>query len=132
MAISLAIFVIVAIAWGLSYSSPWNTTVTLFDRLGPNGGLIGEGWEWRIASLQGVLDVAPRYSFYEWKTPFGTLALLSLLCALWHSLPWQLLTVRQRRMSRGQCNFCGYDVRASPERCPECGNIFEKRPQIST
>lgn len=43
---------------------------------------------------------------------------LAVLPALWV----RKVMVPARRIARGRCPSCGYDLRATPERCPECGS----------
>ena len=53
------------------------------------------------------------FHFYIVGMPHWFVALLLLLLPL----KWTL----RRRLISGACANCGYDLRATPERCPECG-----------
>jgi hypothetical protein len=60
--------------------------------------------------------------------PYPIAAGMFLLLSIFTALP---TLRRRRRIAANACITCGYDLRATPERCPECGTTPEKGAAIS-
>jgi hypothetical protein len=53
---------------------------------------------------------------------YWLVVLLAALLPVVHAVPFVFNRWRARRFAReGRCPHCGYDLRATPDRCPECG-----------
>lgn len=67
--------------------------------------------------------------YWEWTFPaWLAAAATGVLPGLWLA-GWQ----RRRRIRReGRCPACGYDLRASRERCPECGLVIDAKTAPGT
>jgi hypothetical protein len=74
------------------------------------------GFAYRPEKRHGYVPGWPR----SWRVPYWFLVgVTAIPPALWTARAWK----RRRRRGDGMCPTCGYDLRASPERCPECGAV---------
>jgi hypothetical protein len=80
-----------------------------------------------LAPIGFAYDVVrdPKWRDYRAMVPLWFVALLgSILPTRWLYLyrgSWR----KERRAARGLCLNCGYDMRMTPARCPECGAVRE-------
>jgi hypothetical protein len=80
-------------------------------------------WQWLGFNLRWTTTGTPggrTQSECAFRVPYWAVTGLFAAPPLLALRLWRRRLRRQRR-SRGQCERCGYDLRATPDRCPECG-----------
>jgi len=140
----LVIFAATIVIWVATYGSPWTTNnyslnakrgriyITAFDGyMVLSQDTTPQGW---VNPPPTVINGLQTWTFYDFSknivsTPDWAVAVASGIPPL-ISLAWLPVRLRRRRRERaGLCAVCGYDLRASLERCPECGSaIVRPRP----
>jgi hypothetical protein len=90
----------------------------------PSSG-VGRLIQWNSRNVDGSLiyrsnddDFPGVYRLWSLKIALWPLATVFGLVGMGVSIRWRLL---RRWRGKGLCLTCGYDLRASPTRCPECG-----------
>ena len=74
-------------------------------------------WTWA-----GERDFAFLGLGYWWRRDYGSCVMIPFWLPCMLSLVPPALWYRRRREPlEGHCRKCGYDLRATPDRCPECG-----------
>lgn len=99
------------VTYDIEYRSPppWSKKDEWWNKL-------GFGFDWTASAPKG------RYSTFSVAVPIWSILALTVLPGSVRFYRWR--KVRQRE-THGQCLGCGYDLRMSPDRCPECGRIAQ-------
>jgi hypothetical protein len=109
----------------------WRTRFGGAETMGPDGPYDAPGWLARLG-IDWRWNNVPKYAppalgrrdsvNHLMSIPYWLPALLALAIA-WRVdvRHWRARWKARRRVRAGLCARCGYDVRATPTRCPECG-----------
>jgi len=74
--------------------------------------------EWHVAGF-----AASNTTWYDGSTGRQFVVPFWFIAALTALIISAALGLRPKKHRRGLCSSCGYDLRATPHRCPECGAV---------
>lgn len=102
------------VRWGISH------TTVITGRVVMLGYSSGGGFTWRTSPQ--------KYPASYWQrsisAPYWAVLAALLLPGIVAFPFWRRASRRRQRVAEGLCVKCGYDLRASLDRCPECGMPF--------
>lgn len=94
------------------------------------GGPLAPSWFGIIRQSDG--GGGSKHFGYDWRYVRFPIWPVLALAALWPTGVAAVAIVqaihRRRQMRKGLCHVCGYDLRATPTRCPECGTEARASP----
>lgn len=96
----------------------WNMCGTGMDQYLPAGRFERYGIQCAIGTW--VAHDGHRRSHFRAQSPHWLNASIS---GSWPVLALVSVVRRHRKHPQGHCQRCGYDLRATPDRCPECGGV---------
>jgi hypothetical protein len=94
----------------------------MFRNNGVTGVVTGVGWgDFGYFAWNGSIQTAA-HGFSIAAPLWLIMAISAVLPAIWE-YKHRALFYRRQRGKRGMCVNCGYDLRATPKMCPECGTV---------
>jgi hypothetical protein len=79
------------------------------------------GFDW-VHGYTGTSDITMRSTNLEsLRVPYWFVVIATASLPGWSLICSSRRAARRRRAAGGLCAKCGYDLRATPGRCPECG-----------
>ena len=102
------------------YSAHWQFACSQPSAAGRDGfGLTSFSARRFHTSGAGELGSAKGERQFVVRFPYWVLVLVFAVAPALFTRKWR----RRMRLSGNLCSSCGYDIRASPDRCPECGTV---------